>query len=742
MRSKPKNIKNSKKNRQKSTSLDLTAQLEKNHQSSKDRFLGWLKNVAFGIFVAFLGLALIEGALRLVWSPPISTEDPFVGFSAIHPLFTVKDGVATTSAARQRYFNKESFPVEKGKNTFRVFSFGESTTYGHPFDGRTAYSRWLQDLLKAACPEKNVEVINAGGISYASYRIVHLVEESLKYRPDLVIIYVGHNEFLERRSYSGLFKQGQTLISLRSYLENLRIYNALDSVISPIIGEAKSAKIKSGKAVNLNSKNSDRTLLNDETTAILDKSAGLDLYYRDENFEKGVVKHFEYNLKKMVSLCRASGVPVILVETPCNLKDFSPFKSEHNSKLSKSKQNNIDNELKQAKSLIDSGDYKKAIEETNKMEGEDPLYALTYFLKGKALDKEGLYDQARSNFVKARDLDVCPLRATTPIIETIRRIAEDQKVGLIKFSSFVDAYAKENGNASGIPGKESFLDHVHPTIELHQALAELLFNKIEKMGLTENCKSLDQEEMQSVMDQGLKSLDPSIYTLRDLNLAKTLRWAGKKEEAKQDLLRIAKRETDNAEVHKMLGSYALEDQQFDEAIEQYKEAVRLSGGDPQLKLSLGIAQYKAGNKKEAQETYEDILHSGQDFPEVYANLSMLWLTNGHLDEATNLLKEGIAKYPDSTALYSPYALALAMSGNFSQAIKWMRKAVNAEPGDPAHYYNLAGMYALNHQDTLAFQTLNTAIDRGYRNLNKILQDPVFETLRNQPEFEKIKSRLE
>jgi TPR repeat protein len=83
-----------------------------------------------------------------------------------------------------------------------------------------------------------------------------------------------------------------------------------------------------------------------------------------------------------------------------------------------------------------------------------------------------------------------------------------------------------------------------------------------------------------------------------------------------------------------------------------------------------------------------------------------------------------------------------MSGNFSQAIKWMRKAVNAEPGDPAHYYNLAGMYALNHQDTLAFQTLNTAIDRGYRNLNKILQDPVFETLRNQPEFEKIKSRLE
>ena len=57
-------------------------------------------------------------------------------------------------------------------------------------------------------------------------------------------------------------------------------------------------------------------------------------------------------------------------------------------------------------------------------------------------------------------------------------------------------------------------------------------------------------------------------------------------------------------------------------------------------------------------------------------------------------------------------------------------------------YNLAGMYALNHQDTLAFQTLNTAIDRGYRNLNKILTDPVFTGLRHKAEFEKIKERLE
>lgn len=742
MPSKSRNSRNAKKNKLKNANIDLVFPLEKAPQTSGNSYVIWIKNVVLGIVIAFVALALVEFSLRLVWTPPVDVKDPFVGFSAIHPLFTVENGVATTSTNRLSYFNKASFPVNKTKNTFRVFSFGESTTYGHPFDGRTAYSRWLQDLLKAACPEENIEVINVGGISYASYRIVHLVEESLKYKPDLMIIYVGHNEFLERRSYAGLFKQGQMLIFVRSYLEGLRLYKIMTKVLAPITNRARLTETKKEKAAGSDSRTPGKTILNDETTAILDRSAGLNLYYRDRNFEKGVVKHFDYNLKKIIALCQASSVPIILVETPCNLKDFSPFKSEHDSKLSKSAQDHIDQELAHAKSLIDNGDSKKAIQLINKLEKEDPSFALTYFLKAKALEAEGIYDEARSNFVKARDLDVCPLRATTPIMETVRQISDNYQVGLIKFSSFVDSYSRKHGSVSGIPGNESFLDHVHPTIELHQALAELLFEKMGKMGLTKNCKSLNQQKMQSVMDEGLKSIDPSIYTLRDLNLAKTLRWAGKRDEARQDLLRIAKREKDNAEVHKMLASYALEDGRFDEAIEQFSEAVRLSGGDPQLKLSLAIAQYRAGRKNAAQETYEDILNSGHDLPDVYANLSILLLEKGEIDKAKSLLQTGLKKYPESVGILSPYALTLAISGKYNEAIKWMRRAIDSEPGDPSHYYNLAGMYALNHQDDQAFQALNTAIDRGYKSLDKILNDPVFKGLRDKKEFQKIKSRLE
>ena len=81
-------------------------------------------------------------------------------------------------------------------------------------------------------------MINAGGISYASYRMVPLIKEALRFRPDLVVIYTGHNEFLERRTYSGLLDQGRALVTLRSILERLRIYRGLDLLLEPLVSLA------------------------------------------------------------------------------------------------------------------------------------------------------------------------------------------------------------------------------------------------------------------------------------------------------------------------------------------------------------------------------------------------------------------------------------------------------------------------------------------------------------------------
>ena len=159
------------------------------------------------VLAILIFFALLEGGLALFGvQPALQNEDPFVGFASNAPLFVSSPGangkqLLATAPNKKDFFNRQSFAQPKAPNTYRIFTLGGSTTYGRPYDDNTSFSGWLRELLPAVDQSKNWEVINAGGISYASYRVAKLMEELIRYQPDLFIIYTGHNEFLEERTY-------------------------------------------------------------------------------------------------------------------------------------------------------------------------------------------------------------------------------------------------------------------------------------------------------------------------------------------------------------------------------------------------------------------------------------------------------------------------------------------------------------------------------------------------------------
>ena len=703
------------------------------------------RDLLLGLVVCLAFFVLVEAALRVAGYPPHDpSDDPFVGFSSVRPLFTVKDGIASTDPARLSYFNESSFAVKKPVGTFRAFAFGESTTYGQPFDGRIAFPRWLQDLLQASDPGKKFEVINAGGISYASYRIVPLIREALRYEPDVAIICLGHNEFLERRTYAGLFRQGHLVVTARSLLEELNLYRALTKLLVPLVPHRDVATrpvALQSPAFKGDQGSADRTILDSEVNAILDRSAGLDLYHRDEDFTRGVVGHFSHNLRTMIALCRTAGVPVILVQPGCNLKDFSPFKSEHDSRFSVQRKTELDREIHRAADMVRHGDFQGALPELDAAIEKDPLFAETYFWKAKALLALGRHPEARANFVKAKDLDVCPLRSISLIEEQIDRIAAEEKVPFIPFRQFVEEVESRSGDRSGIPGNDTFLDHVHPTIAMHQELAQLIMEKMADLGMASDAQRLTRQDRDALYDKAMKTLDPGFFATRDLNLAKLLRWAGKKDEAKESLRRAAELMPDNPEVQKMLGDYLMDDRNHQAAIEEYRRAVRLSGNERRMRSDLAVVCYKAGLKDEAAGIYEQLLQEEKSTAELHANLAMIYLEQGRNDEALRTLEAGLAKHPHSAALPGPYGLALAMANRVSEAIPWTLKAVEGESGDPKHLYNLAGMYALSGKSEDAIHSLNRAVDKGYANPEKLARDPVFESVRGMKEFDRVLQRI-
>ncbi len=160
------------------------------------------KRLLFAGTAMLLALGVVEGFLALVGVRPESyLPDAYVGFEGYTPLFeewTDEEGKLwmRTVPSRRMFFNDQRFSKVKPASGLRVFTLGGSTTYGRPYRDPTSFTGWMRSLVSKASPEAPVEIINAGGISYASYRVARLMEELLAYQPDVFVIYTGHNEFL------------------------------------------------------------------------------------------------------------------------------------------------------------------------------------------------------------------------------------------------------------------------------------------------------------------------------------------------------------------------------------------------------------------------------------------------------------------------------------------------------------------------------------------------------------------
>jgi tetratricopeptide (TPR) repeat protein len=402
-----------------------------------------------------IGLFLVaEGVCRLAgWGRPDLSRDPFVGFSRVQPLFVpAPDGVhMITASSRRKHFPLETFARQKAPGAFRVFVLGGSTVQGNPYAKETAFPTWLKLSLEAAEPQRQWEVINCGGISYASYRLALILEECLRLEPDLVILCTGHNEFLEDRTYAGVKHAPAPVAGSLRLAARLHTFHLFHAAFTAETTPPPKC-----------------TILHEEVDPWLDYWDGLKVYHRDEAWRAGVVAHFELNLRRMVAMAQGADVPLLLVRPPSNLRDCPPFKSQHRDGLTE--------DVLQAWEQLDGEavrvrgqDARRERELLEQMLALDDQYALTHYQLGHCCDELGDHERARHAYLQARELDICPLRMPAALEAALARVAEENGVPLI------DAQAElASRSPAGIPGNDWLLDHVHPSIQGHQVIAEAL----------------------------------------------------------------------------------------------------------------------------------------------------------------------------------------------------------------------------------------------------------------------------
>jgi tetratricopeptide (TPR) repeat protein len=492
----------------------------------------WLALVlpVLAVLVFFL---LLEGGLAIFGVQPASqSEDPFVGFAA-SPLFVPASAASgetmmTTAPNKKDYFNRQNFPEQKAPGSYRIFCLGGSTTYGRPYDDTTSFAGWLRELLPAADKDKNWEVINAGGISYASYRVAKLMEELIRYQPDLFIIYTGHNEFLEERTYRELREIPTLVRSAASLLSHTRTWSAMKGALQVLNIAPQIVQ-------------EDRFRLGAEVGTILDQSAGPERYSRDDELKKNILKHYRISLEQMVALARSAGAQVIFVAPASNLKDCSPFKSQHTDGISKTALQRSEDLQAMSKPLLWEKDWDVVLNLLNQAMKLDPRSASLQYSRGQTLLALGRYQEAKIALRIARDEDVCPLRALTSMDRIIAAVAREQQVPLVDFKGLLENRMK-SAQGHTILGREYFLDHVHPTIEGDKILALALLKSMVDQGVVLPGADWGEKAIAAVAAKIEGSVDQAEQGRALANLARVLLWAGKNDDA----ARLARQAVDTA----------------------------------------------------------------------------------------------------------------------------------------------------------------------------------------------------
>lgn len=653
-------------------------------------------NLALSVLAPALFFLLCESVLFVAGVKPLAlTEDPYVGYAASQPLFveqTGPDGKAMmiTNPVKLTHFNSQSFPLDKPAGTYRIFSVGGSTAYGHPWRDPVSFSGWLRELLPKADSSHAWEVINAGGISYASYREAKLIAELIHYHPDLFLVYSGHNEFLEERTYRKTAGIPVFVRDLSSLLDHTRTYSAM-RLLARKLGAGAPGKTEAAAAPGHPSPtlNSNGDKLAGEVDDILAKTIGPTSYTRNDTLRQDVLDHYRISLARMADLAHSVGAEVIFLTTPGNEKDCSPFKSQPKSGLSAEDSRRIAEWAGRAETLADKP--LEALSLYDSAVAVDDRNAGLFYAAGKAAYAAAKYPEAKRHFQKALDEDICPLRALTPMRRIVLETARDRKAQSIDFADLLEQKTL-SAVGNDILGEPDFVDHVHLAIEDYRFMALSILAKMQAMGAVKQAKGADNktQALSEAVIQGVTAGIMSKMGPHELgeglhNLAKVVNWAGKHEDA----ARIAEKAlaTDSLGLEAIWSSLfvgAARERQGkeDEAIPHYRRAVRLDTNNAQTHHYLAAALMRQGSEaslREAVSEFEKVLTLDPTDAEAMTDLGLLKMKLGKSGDAIAPMEAAVATAPDRADLRCELGEALLAAGKAAEAGQRFQEALQRNP---------------------------------------------------------------
>lgn len=334
---------------------------------SKKRFFYFIT-----LLIPIVFFILLELVLRLL------------GYGAQQPVFITdvadENYLIFNPQVSERYFAQKEFSTqgqydvflkEKNPNTLRIFIQGASTSAGFPYNHSGSFPRLLEQKLQHYYSDKNIEVVNTSLAATNSFTLLDLTDEIIAEKPDMVIIYGGHNEYYGALGVGSSQSFGKSTEATNLYLrlKNVRIVQLIKNIVKGIY--------------------SVRIDADDEQTLMAKMVKDESIPFNSPLYEQGVTQ-YRSNIESILRKYKEADVPVFICTLVSNIKDFKPFQSSDDSEFN----------------------------------------ALGSFQEGVSM-LETNSNEAKEKLENARNYDLLKFRAPSAIEQSIKELANELNVPVI-----------------------------------------------------------------------------------------------------------------------------------------------------------------------------------------------------------------------------------------------------------------------------------------------------------------------
>jgi len=337
-------------------------------------------------------------------------------------------------------FRGKEFSAKKSNEIYRIIALGDSSTLGVGVLNSETYCSILEIFLnRSKNSSRRYEVINGGAAGYSSLQgLRYLKNDIINYRPDLITIYFGLNDYLYARGQNDRDRPqlAPWIIRIDHVMSYSQFYRLLTGVVSNLINPER--KYPPDRRVDL--------------------------------------PDFKSNLVQMIAVAREAGAEVILLNVP--LRPTIPLVVNPIPLRKEGKDGMRLEWLKPAyigkANYFIKTEFEGATSELEEIVEKYPQWAMAHYLLAKRYEKTREIEKARTEYQRAREMDL-DRDVVARYNKSIEEVASALKVPLV---DLVGMFAAKEG-------EDLFLDERHLSALGHKIIAEGIFSTLKSNGLVD-----------------------------------------------------------------------------------------------------------------------------------------------------------------------------------------------------------------------------------------------------------------